>query len=36
MPDAPLANVQDLALDEHVKVGVYRDDGKFAAVPIQP
>jgi translocation and assembly module TamB len=36
MPDAPMANVQDLALDEHVKVGVYRDDGKFAAVPIQP
>ena len=36
IPDEPLANVQALDSDDHVKVGVYREDGKFAAIPVQP
>lgn len=35
LPDAPLPGVQSLPADEHVKVGWYRDDGKFAAIPLQ-
>ncbi len=36
LPDEPMTNVQSLASDDHVQVGVYRQDGKFAAIPVQP
>jgi autotransporter translocation and assembly factor TamB len=36
MPDQSPGSVQDLAPDEHVRIGFRRQDGKFVAVPVQP
>ncbi|MFZ5893559.1 MAG: translocation/assembly module TamB domain-containing protein [Myxococcota bacterium] len=36
MPETGFGNVQGLDPDEHVKVGVYRSDGSFAPLPLQP
>ncbi|HET9934167.1 MAG TPA: translocation/assembly module TamB domain-containing protein, partial [Polyangiaceae bacterium] len=36
MPEAGFGNVQGLDPDEHIRIGVYRGDKTFAAIPTQP
>jgi autotransporter translocation and assembly factor TamB len=36
LPEESMANVQGLGADEHVQVGIFAEDGKFAAIPVQP
>jgi autotransporter translocation and assembly factor TamB len=36
MPEGGFGNVQGLDPDEHIRIGVYRSDKTFAAIPMQP
>lgn len=36
LPEESMASVQSLGADEHIQVGMFGQDGRFVAIPVQP